>query len=241
MNIEILYKDLYVYGEKANATYLEMMFEKHNIIHTAFNEIPYFVDNRPDLIFIDAISEHFLDQIADKLLVYKERLKELIEDGVHIIIMNNAMDIFGKRLNISGFGEAYEGKCLGLLNYSTYRDYDNRHVRLTLAEFNGHEHVAINMGFSQYYYEDESDHLYETTAGYGFNLKTTLGGFRYKNVYCTELVGELFIVNPHLSKALLKVLGQEEKLPYEEYAYEIYNFKLKNLKNDSRVNEPIEE
>ena len=50
MNIEILYKELYVYGEDANAEYLEMMFDKHNIINTDFNETPYFVDNRPDLI-----------------------------------------------------------------------------------------------------------------------------------------------------------------------------------------------
>ncbi len=239
MNIEILFKELYIYGEDANARYLEMMFEKHNIINTTFNDTPYFVNNRPDLIFIDAISEYFLDKIVEKLMPYRERLKDLIEDGVHIIIMNNAMDIFGKKLRITGFDQDIQGKCLGLLNYTTHRDYDNRHARLAIADFKGCELVGHNMGFSQYYYEDENDHLYKTSAGYGFNKKTRLGGFNYKNVYCTELVGEMFMINPPLSKMLLKKLGQEEILPYDSYVNEIYNYRLRNMKKDPIVNGPI--
>lgn len=239
MNIEILFKELYIYGEDANADYLEFMFKGHKIINTSYEDKPYFVDNKPDLIFIGSISEYYLDKIAEKLFVYKDRLNELIEDNVHFIIMNNAMDIFGKSLEIKGFNKNYHGKCLNLLNYHTIRDYDKRHARLAIAKLNDIEIIGHNMGFSQYFYENESDHLYDMVAGFGFNKKTSLGGFRYKNVFCTELVSELFMTNPLISKLLLKRFALDQSLPYEKYVFDIYDYKLKNMKKDPIVNKPI--
>ncbi|MDO5027373.1 MAG: hypothetical protein Q4E50_06045 [Tissierellia bacterium] len=239
MNIEILFKELYIYGEDANANYLEMMFEGENIINTSFVDSPFFLENRPDLIFIGPISEHYLDKIVEKLLPFKKRLQDLIEDGVTFIIMNNSMDIFGKKLQISGFDKEHQGKCLGLLNYTSHRNYDNRYARLAIVNFNGLELVGHNMGFSQYYYQDENDHLYTMQAGFGFNKKSKFGGFRYKNVFCTELVGELFMVNPPLAKTLLNSLGKNQDLPYEKQVYDIYNYRLEKMKKDPIVNQEI--
>lgn len=240
MNIEILFKELYIYGEDANADYLELMFKNQNIINTSYEDKPFFVDNIPDLIFIGAISEYYLDKIADKLYPYKDRLKELIESGVHLIVMNNSMDIFGKSLEIQGFDKDYHGQCLGLLNYKAIRNYDKRYARLAIAKLNNIEIIGHNMGFSQYYYENESDHLYEMVAGFGFNNKSKIGGFRYKNVFCTELVSELFITNPLISKALLKRFNLSQDLPYEKYVFDIYNYRIKHMKNDSVVTAPID-
>lgn len=239
MNIEILFKELYIYGEDANADYLEKMFEGHNIINTSFEDKPYFVNNRPDLIFISSISEHFLDKIAKKLAPYRDRLEDLIDDGVCFIIINNSMDIFGKKLIVSGFDDRHEASCLNLLNYTSHRDYDNRYARLAIADFNGEKIMGHNMGFSQYHYEDEKNHLYKMDAGFGFNNKSNIGGYRYKNVFCTELTGELFIINPPLSKALLDFFKLENKLPYESFVNKIYDYRLERMQKDPMVNKPI--
>ena len=235
MKVEILYKELYIYGEKANATYLELMFEDHDVINTSYLERPFFVDERPDIIFIDAISERYLTKIVEKLMPYKDRLKELIEDGVHLIIMNNAMDIFGKSLEIKEIDRTYQGRTLGLLDYSTIRDYEKRASRLTIAKYKDIEIIGQHMGFSQYYYSDESQSIYDIRTGYGFNREIKKGGFRYKNVFATELVGELFMLNPKVSRLLLKDLGLPEDLPYEAQVDELYSFTLDKMKKDAII------
>lgn len=231
MVIEVLYKEFYIYGEKGNVDYLELMFKDAQFIHTKYNETPYFVNNRPDMIIIEPMAEFNLDRVAKKLEPHKQRLIELIEEDVYFFAFNNVLDILGTELKIKG---EKDGFTLGIFNYHSIRDYDNRYAKLIYTKIDSHYVLASKMGFSNYY-GNKHCYIYKTLKGGGFNNKSDLGGFRYKNSFLIEALGNIFMYNPYLSKKLLDTFGFDTKLPFEQDVFESYNKKISEWKRDGII------
>lgn len=231
MDIEFLFEELYIYGEKANADYFRRMFKDSNFHITKLVDKPFFVDKRPDIIFIGPMVEPNLDKVVKKLLPYKDRLKELIEDGVYFIAFNNVLDILGKELIDEKFGEK---ETLGLFDYTAKRNFRNRLNVLVAADFKDTIVLGANITFSQYY-GNENSYIYTTLAGFGFSKDSKLGGFRYKNCFLIEMLGNLFIYNPQLSKIILKHFNIDSKLPFENEAFKSYNERLESWKNKNII------
>lgn len=237
MVIEILYKELYIYGEEGNANYLEMMFKDETIVNTGLLDKPYFVDYDVDILYLGPMAEPNLERVYGKLLPYKERLLELIEKGVTFFIFNNAMDIVAKNLEVVGGDKA---STLGLFNIKSVRDYNKRKSEVFLGEYERDEFIGIQMGFSQYYGND-GKHLYNSRTSKAFNEHTNLGGFRYKNCFLIECVGVIFALNPPLSKRILRAFNKPERLPYEDTVQKAYVKKLQVCKDDKAFNKRYQE
>lgn len=237
MVIEILYKELYLYGEDANANYLELMFKDETIINTGLLDKPYFVDHDVDILYLGPMAGPNLERVYGKLNPYKNRLLELIEKGVTFFIFNNAMDIVAKSLEVLGGTEA---NTLGLFNIKAVRDFNKRKSELFLGEYEGDEFIGMQMGFSQYYGND-GKHLYQSRTSKAFNENTNLGGFRYKNCFLIDCIGVLFALNPPLSKRILRAFNKPENLPFEDTVQQAYQKKLQVCKADKAFNKRYQE
>ena len=93
--IEILYGDICnLYGDNGNILLLEKYFGKDKIVHTGINDEPYFVNHKVKLIYLASMSENTEKIVISKLQPYKNKIKELIENNVYILLTGNALNVF---------------------------------------------------------------------------------------------------------------------------------------------------
>ena len=91
MTVEILFQEVCgLYGDSQNPTYLQATLPDAEFIYTKLTDIPYFVENTPDLIYIGCMSEATQRRVIDKLSAYKDRLCQLIDLGTPILATGNA-------------------------------------------------------------------------------------------------------------------------------------------------------
>lgn len=208
MKIEILYSELYIYGEKESALFFaDLMREKgHEVVMTSYHDVPTFSKEEVDCIYISVIAEKFIDRIIDKLLPYKDKLKEHIENEKYIIGFGSALDIFASELKISNsvFADEKDGikDTLNLCDYKAHRNYRNRIANMSAFVMDKVEDVVLGskISFSTYTYINQEKPLYTEIKK---DEKSKFSGYRYKNVHLFEVVGCLFILNPNLLKYFL--------------------------------------
>ena len=87
--IEVLFPEFCnLFGDSSNVKYLKACLPGAEFKYTAFTEEPYFVNNKPDLIYLGAMTERKQEMVAGKLMRYKERLAELRDEGAAISPFN---------------------------------------------------------------------------------------------------------------------------------------------------------
>ena len=92
MKIEILFPEICnLYGELENVSYLRKSCDGAEIIETSVNSVPYFVNEKPDLIYMGTMTEKMQLLVIEKLRPYIGRIRELIDRGVHFLITGNAL------------------------------------------------------------------------------------------------------------------------------------------------------
>ncbi len=97
LNIEILFPEYCGYfGDGQNMRYLQKCIPQANFIKTSLDEIPYFANNNVDLIYMGTMTEHTQERVIQKLLPYKEKIKQMIEEKVNMLFTGNSIEIFGK-------------------------------------------------------------------------------------------------------------------------------------------------
>ena len=126
MKIEILYKEVCnLYGDYYNHIYLEKCFKNATIYETTLNETPHFIEEDIDLIYLGSSSEKQQELIINKLLPYKNRLKELIDKNKVILATGNAFEIFGKE--IIDVSQNKTIPCLNIFDYYAKRTMEKRY------------------------------------------------------------------------------------------------------------------
>ena len=65
-------------------------------MYTSYMDEPLFVTEKPDLIYMGAMTESAQEKIIKKLMPYKERIAQLISEDVPMLFTNNAVEIFGQ-------------------------------------------------------------------------------------------------------------------------------------------------
>ena len=120
MKIEILYKEVCnLYGDYYNHIYLEKCFKNATIYETTLNETPHFIEEDIDLIYLGSSSEKQQELIINKLLPYKNRLKELIDKNKKINILSyqettktyneeEILDIISSNEDVDSFVHCYD-------------------------------------------------------------------------------------------------------------------------------------
>lgn len=216
--VEFLFPEITgIYGDSANIQYLSMCNKDIEVINDDFDEEPYFVKHNVDMIYMGAMSETSQNAVIKKLMPYKDRLNELINNNVIFVTTYNALEVFGNYI------ERYNQKieCLGLLDFNAKYDYENRHNSHFLGKFNETEIIGFKTQYEMIYDRKENG-LFSITKGVGNNEKDEFEGIRKNNFMGTCLLGPLFIQNPLFVKEILKMLGLDTKLKYEEEIMDAY-------------------
>lgn len=226
-----------LYGDLQNIEYLRKSCADIKVIEDSLWGKPYFAENTPDLIYLGSTTENGQAYIIKNLLPYRERLRKMIDGGVHFLITGNALEIFGREI-INADGTSLKG--LDLLPISTKRDMHKRYNALYLGTFEDETEKMRIVGFKSqfghsFWQTDDICGWFATDRGDGLNPEISAEGIRINNFTATYLIGPLLILNPPLAKWLLKELGvKKPKLAFENDAMAAYEARIAEYSDPKR-------
>ncbi len=233
MKIEVLFPEFCnLFGDISNMKYLKKCIPDAEFYETSFDEIPRFVNENINLIYLGPMTEKMQEKVIKKLMGYKEKIQELINSNVCFLLTGNSFEIFGKYIQNEDESKI-DG--LGIVNTYAKRDMMHRFNDMILGTFENIKMVGFKNQFTKSYGEIENNYFIQTTMGEGLNETTKLEGIKINNFIGTYLLGPILILNPLFTKYLLEKMGVENpKLAYEKEIMESYNQRLKEFENLSK-------
>jgi len=229
MLIEILYPELCnLFGDTGNMRYLRCCLPEAEFAETSLNEEPRFVGEVPDLIYMGPMTERAQERVIERLSPYRERIAELIDSGCVFLFTGNAMEVLGEGIDT---GEGFvEG--LGILKMRARRDMKNRHNSLFLGKFGEMDIVGFHSRFSTA--ESEEPGFASVLRGSGINRSAKTEGVHKNNFFGTNLLGPILVINPDFTQYLLRLMGSEARIAFEETARAAFEARLKEFKDERR-------
>ena len=225
MVVEILFQEVCgMYGDSQNATYLQATLPEANFIFTKLTDTPYFVDNKPDLIYIGCMSESTQRRVIEKLLPLRERIIELVEQGVPFLATGNAGEIFCSEIQY--VTEKITAKGLDLFNINVKTDLFNRYNGIVLGSMENLKIVGFRSQFSFLYGDNTDCYFLECERGVGLNPQSKLEGLRKNNLICTQLLGPILPLNPLFCEYLIGLTGSSANAAFRDAAMDAYNQRL---------------
>ena len=235
MKIEILFPEFCnLFGDSANAMFLKKNLKNAKFYNTSINDVPKFINENIDLIYLGSSSENHQEAIIKALSKYKKELVNYIENNKIIIATGNSFEIFGKYI----LQDDKKIKGLEIFDYYSKRDLNHRHNSLFLGLFEGIKIIGNKSSFS-FTYASKNYSFISKIKGYGLNKEDNNEGIRYKNFYGTYLLGPFLIINPYFTKYIFKLLGYNKNLVFEKEIIDAYNYKLKEFEDDKTIFESL--
>jgi len=205
IKIAHLYYDLMnLYGESGNVKALKKFIERQGIdVEIHFLTIDDKIDfKKYDFFYLGAGSEENEYIVLSELNKYRDEIKEAIEDGVMFLVTGNALELFGKKLNLKN------GKSIDCLNTFSFNaiEADERIIgelfykchelekNNTVVGFKNCSFNLVNKDYEKLF--DSSDNIH------------------YKNFYGMMFVGPVLIRNPYFTDHILKTLFEQHGLTY---------------------------
>lgn len=233
MVIEILFNEVCsLFGDSQNAAYLQATLPEAELIYTPITETPYFVDHKPDLIYLGAMTENTQRRVLNKLMPLKARIEELVDAGVPFLATGNAADIFCR--SIDYVTEEIKVDGLGIFDLDVKTNLFDRYNGKTLAEFEGMKIVGFRSQFSFIYGDNSQNYFLKCIRGIGINRESTLEGMRKNNLICTQVIGPILPLNPEFCEYFIGLTGTKAVAAYRENAMAAYEQRLKEY-NDPKV------
>ena len=229
LKIEILFPEFCnLYGDISNMKYLKKCLPNANFIETAFDEEPTFSKEKVNFIYLGPMTENMQEKVIKKLMPYKKRIEELIDENVIFLITGNAIEIFGKYIENE---DGTKIDALGIFDIYAKRDMLHRHNSLFIGEYEGLEIVGFKSAFTLAYGNNEENYFAKVVKGIGINRESKLEGVRKNNFIATYLIGPILILNPMFTKKLIEKMGISEKsLAFEQDLINAYNQRISEFK-----------
>lgn len=228
MKIEILFPEFCnLFGDMFNMKYLKMCLPNAEFIETALDERPRFVDEDVNLIYLGPMTEKTQEKVIARLGKYKDRIEELIEKNVVFLFIGNAIEVLGKYIENED-GSKIEG--VGIFDVYSKRDMMHRHNSYFIGKYEDIEVVGFKSQFTMLYGDNSANYFLDVEKGIGINKESKLEGIKKNNFMGTYIIGPLLILNPLLTKKIMKMLGADEKIALEEDTMAAYEERLKELK-----------
>ncbi|MEG1015906.1 MAG: hypothetical protein RSB00_02800 [Bacilli bacterium] len=203
MIVEVLYNELMLHGDDANAEYLKLNLPSATFIYTSIDDEPYFVNNKVNMIIMGSMTESNLSLVKNKLISYKERISYLINNNVYFFALGNSMEIFGKNIG--------NEEMLNIFDYYSIRNIDKRVHELFICKYHDYKVVGFISTFDKVY----------NISKVLFNSKDQ--SFNYNNFYGIKVLGPFLLLNPLFIKEILNKLDKNfNKLVYEEEIMNAY-------------------
>ena len=228
MKIEILFPELCnLFGDMATVEYLKKTLPEAEFIETHLNDELGFLKEKMDLVYMGPMTENTQELVIDKFRPYKDGIMAEIEKDTVFFFTGNAMEVMGDYI-LTDEGEKIPA--LGLFRFYTQRDMFHRHNSAFLGVFEGKEVMGFKSQFTTCYPENDDNAFIKTIKkGMGMNLKSKGEGYRCHNFMATHLIGPVLILNPHLARYVLSLMGAETKLAYEDVVEEAYKQRLEDF------------
>lgn len=228
MKIEVLFPEFCnLYGDGGNIKFLAKSAPDIEIIYTNNQDIPTFVSERVDMVYMGSMPED--DQIVavDRLKPYIGRIKELIDDNVVFLITGNAMEIFGKYIQ----DKDKTIPMLGIFDYHADRYIkEERHNSFFMGEFENMKILGNKSQFSFIRNVNEPPFA-KVLGGCGNSMGDEHEGVHINNFFATYLLGPVLVMNPSFTKYLLRLIGHDDTLSFENEAIEAYERYLNSMED----------
>ncbi len=235
MKAEVLYPEVAnLYGELGNIRYLKMSVPDIEIIETALNERPRFLDeeNQIDLVYMGTMTESAQIVVRDTMNEYLPELKAAIERGQRMLFTGNATELLGTKVHDKENGDT---EFLNLFPFHTERDLMHRYNSLYIGKYEDISIVGYKSQFTQSYPDGELQPLFQTVRGCGLNPDIMEEGIHYNNLMATYIIGPLFVLNPKFMVRLLEEAGLKDVHPaFEKAAMEAYEERLAEYSEPDR-------
>lgn len=230
MTIEILFGEACnLHGDGQNVAYLQASLPDAEFVFTPLTEEPYFLQNRPDMIYLGSMSESIQRRVINKLMPYRTRLLELVESGMLFLATGNAGDIFCKQIDYITEEICIDG--LDFFDNTAKVDWFKRYNGKILGTFEGIDIVGFKSQFSMIEGDNSSHYFFEAQRGIGINPSTKLEGLKMKNLICTQILGPMLASNPLFTQYLMELLGVTEQPAYFDAAKDAYDQRLSEFKD----------
>ena len=233
MKIEILFPSFAtLYGEKVAVQYLSQCLTQAEFVYTELTDTPAFVSEDVDMVFIGSMTEGQQELVIEKLMPYKARISQLIDDGVVFLAFGNSLEVFCDHI------EDAERviPALGIFDLYAKRNMDKRYNSLILGEMEGFKTVGFKSQFSHLYGENEDGFLYKVIRGDGIHPGSQYEGIRRNNFMGTYTLGPFMLLNPDFTKYVFGLLCcPDTPLKYEESIRKAYEIRLKEFEDPNRV------
>lgn len=227
MKIEVLFPEICsLNGDIYNPKYLSECIKGSNLIYTSFDDEPSFTKEKIDLIYIGSMTEHNQELVIEKLMKYKSKIEELINNNTIFLVTGNATNIFGKSI----FKKGKEIKALNIFDFYTIQDFEHRYHELFLGKFEKLDIIGFRSDFGKIYRNIDS--FIEVKKGIGNSAKDNNEGIRKNNFFATNILGPFLIQNPLFTKYLINLMDPKIKeLKYETEIMDAYKTRLEEYKN----------
>lgn len=233
MVVEILFQEVCgLYGDSQNPTYLQATLPDAEFIFTRITDTPYFAEHTPDLIYMGCMSESTQRRVIEKLMPLRQRIAQLIDDGVVFLATGNAGEIFTKRINYVTEKIAVEG--LDFFDLRVETDLFKRYNGMVLGQLNDMKIVGFRSQFSFIYGDDSECYFLKCLRGYGIHPGSSLEGMRRNNLICTQLIGPILPLNPLFCEYLIGLCGVKAQAAFRDSAMDAYKQRLREF-SDPKV------
>ena len=231
MRVEVLFPEICnLFGDMANIRYLKQCLPELEIIETSLKSRPVFLDQPVELVYMGSTSERGLQLVVNALSPVRDQLIERVKAGQLMLVTGTTLDAFGSSvhsdwdLNIKGLGI-----------FDTKAEYKmlKRHNSMFLGTFEGMEIVGFKRLFGLTYGAPAGNEAFHKVRGFGRNEAVDEEGFRMGGLLATHLIGPLLLMNPPFTKWLLRRMGADDQLAFEETINEAYRRRLAEFHSES--------
>lgn len=221
-------------GENGNVMYLRACLPHATFVETSHGDVPYFANARPDLIVMCGMTERQQETVIERLRPYRDRLAQLVDEGVHMLFTGNAPEVLARAIE-DARGTRVEG--LGIIDAVVRRDMASRYLSVEVGSFtpapgaDAIEVVGFKIQFTQVEGDNTESCFLRNSVGWGLNEQSSLEGFRVGNLIATWIIGPLLPLNPPFTAWLIgEVAGEgavdlafepEVRVAYEKRAREL--------------------
>ena len=230
MVIEILFNEICsLYGDGHNAEYLEATLPDATFIYTPLTDTPYFVEHSVDLLYMGTMSEETQRRVIEKLRPYRDRIVELVDNGVPFLATGNAGEVFASHIDY--VTEDISMDALGLFDMTVKTNLFDRFNGKVLGRMGELTIVGFRSQFSFLYGDNSENYFLECIRGCGINRESKLEGMRRNNLICTQLIGPILPLNPLFCEYLLSLAGVKAVAAHREAAMAAYEQRVKEFKD----------
>lgn len=225
--VEVLFGEYAnLYGDRGNIKYMEKSAKNIEIINTGVKEIPRFLNENIDLVYLGPTTELVQEKIAQILKPYKEKIEEKINQGMNFLVVGNSLELFGDYIEKTD-GNKIEG--LGIFDIYAKRLERFRHNDLIMGKTTYNQHTIVG-------FKNQMSHLYGTDNNYFLKLEFGSGrdgkekheGIKYKNFIGTYIIGPILALNPEFASDFMKQIGLiEDESKFKKAAVQAHNYRVK--------------